>query len=202
MIQAGFTTIDPVTMTRTIVIESDAETNGAGFTLEVTCPPMAPSHILEHLHLAWTETFEILSGRARYKLDGNTNIADAGDTIVMPANQPHVHPWNAGDKDMVYRQTTEFAQPSRAAVQDVLGAFATINGLARDGKIAKRGLPKNPLQFAATLRTLTTHGGFDAKAPIPVQRMIAATLGRIAQAVGYRGSYDKYLDPPSDHEVS
>jgi hypothetical protein len=76
---------------------------------------------------------------------------------------------------------------------DVLGVFATINGLAREGRIGKKGLPKNPLQFAATLRTLTKHQGFDAAVPITVQRMVSATLGRFAEALGYRGAYSRYV---------
>jgi hypothetical protein len=78
-------------------------------------------------------------------------------------------------------------------VYDVLGAFATINGLAREGRIGKRGLPKNLLQLAATARTLGKHGGFDAALPIPLQLGVSATLGRIAEALGYRAVYDRYL---------
>ena len=197
MIRAGYTTTDPVSGTRMVVIQSDAETNGNGWTIKVYCPPHAPPHVLEHLHLSWTETFEILTGIARYKLNGKKKTAHAGDVIVMPPRQPHIHPWNAGDTEMVYLQVDEFDEPSREAVQEVLGVFATRNGLAREGKIGKRGLPKNPLQFAATLRTLNRHGGFDAKVPIPLQRFVSATLGRVAEAVGYRGSYARYLDDPN-----
>lgn len=68
---------------------------------------------------------------------------------------------------MVYRQTNEFARRSPEAVDDVIGVFATLNGLTREGKVGRRGLPKNSLQFAATLRTLVKHEGFDASVPIP-----------------------------------
>ena len=94
---------------------------------------------------------------------------------------------------MVYRQINDFGAPNSSAVNDVLGVFATINGLAREGKIGKKGLPKNPLQFAATLRTLVKHEGFDAAVPISIQRGTSATLGRLAEALGYRGVYERYL---------
>ena len=193
MIKAGFSTIDPRTETRTVVLESDAETQSTGWVLEVHCPAGAPPHILEHIHLTWTERFEIVSGTARYKLDGREHTAQAGEVIVMPPGQAHIHPWNAGDTAMVYRQINEFEDPSPDATQDVLGVFATINGLAREGKVGKRGLPKNPLQFAATLRTLVKHQGYDASVPIPVQRAVAATVGRVAETLGYRSSYPRYL---------
>lgn len=56
-----------------------------------------------------------------------------------------------------------------------------------------RGQRGNPLQFAATLRMLVKHEGFDAAVPIPIQRATSATLGRLAEALGYRGVYERYL---------
>jgi hypothetical protein len=75
----------------------------------------------------------------------------------------------------------------------VLGALATLNGLAREGRVGKRGLPKNPIQFVATGRIYTKHGVYDAAVPIPIQKGLAATLGPLAEALGYRGVYDRYL---------
>ena len=42
---------------------------------------------------------------------------------------------------MVYRQTNDFGASTPDAVDDILGAFATIHGLAREGRV-KRGMPK------------------------------------------------------------
>jgi len=94
---------------------------------------------------------------------------------------------------MVYRQSNRFGQRSLSAVQEVLGTFATIAGLAGQGKIAANGLPKDPLQLAATLRTLTRHGGYDASLPASAQNFIAATLGRLAEALGYRAVYPQFI---------
>jgi mannose-6-phosphate isomerase-like protein (cupin superfamily) len=187
MIRAGFTMVSPLTQSRTVVTATDVETGGMGFTLEVTCLPGMGPNVLEHRHETWTETFEILSGRAQYRLGGKHLVAQAGETIVMPPRVPHVHPWNAGAGEMVYRQTSRFETPSREAVQDTLGSFATLNGLAREGKVDARGLPRHPLQLAATLRTLGKHGGYSTRLPIPAQRLLSATLGRFAEALGYRG---------------
>jgi hypothetical protein len=192
MIRVGFTTVHPFTKARSVIIETDAENGGTGFVLEVTCAGGAGPNILEHLHLTWTETFEILSGAAQYRLGGQRLTAASGARIVMPARVPHVHPWAAGDGAMVYRQTTRFETPSPRAVQDTLGSFATMNGLAREGKVSPSGLPKNPLQLAATLRTLGRHGGYTTSLPIPVQQFASATLGRLAEALGYRGVYERY----------
>jgi hypothetical protein len=75
----------------------------------------------------------------------------------------------------------------------VLGVFATIAGLAREGKVDKRGLPRNPLQLAVTMRTLGRHGGYDTSIPVGVQRLVAGTLGRLAEWLGYQGANPQYI---------
>ena len=194
MIRAGFTIENPITKSRTVVIESDEETKGMGWLLEVSCAPKAPPDIGEHLHLTWTETFEIISGTAYYKLNGVKKTAQAGEKIVMPPRQFQIHPWNAGETEMIYRQRDQFGQPGHQAVQDVLGVFATIAGLAREGKVDKKGLPKDPLQLAIILRTLSKYGGYDASLPIPVQNFLAATLGWLAKALGYKAVHPQYVN--------
>src|SRR5205085_1947193 len=123
---------------------------------------------------------------AYYKLNGVQQTAEAGATIVMPPRHVQVHPWNAGETALIYRQRDTFGQPNAQAVQDVLGVFATLARLARDGKVDRRGLPRDPLQLAITARMLGQYGGYDASLPVPVQRLLAATVGRLAGAVGYQ----------------
>lgn len=194
MIRAGFTIENPMRKSRTVVIESDIETNGMGWLLEVRCVPKAKSDVPEHLHLSWTETFEIISGSAFYKLNGIEKTAATGEKFVVLPGQLHIHPWNAGDTEMVYRQTNRFAQRSSEAVQEVLGVFATRAGLAREGKVDSSGRPKNPLQLAVTLRTLNKHGGYDARMPMKVQDFLGSTLGRLAEMLGYKTVYPRYVN--------
>jgi hypothetical protein len=174
------------------VLEGAEETTGRGWLIELHCPEGAPPAIVEHFHDGWTETFEILQGTATCRLAGSEHTLSAGESIAFPPGIPHVHPWNTGSGPLVYRQRTDFGAFTPAAVHDVLGVFATINGLAREGRINARGLPKHPLQFAATLRTLTRYGGFDAAAPVIVQRVVSETLGRIAEGMGYQGADPRY----------
>ena len=193
MIRAGFTIENPITQGRTIVLKSDAETHGTGWLLEHHSIPHAPPDIPEHLHLTWTETFEIVTGDAFYKLDGVQKTARAGDTFVVHPRQLHIHPWNAGASELVYRQHDLFDPPDAEAVQAVLGVFATIAGLAREGKVNAHGEPKHPLQLAATLKTLNKHGGYDAKLPIWTQDVLAATLGSLAEALGYKAILPRFV---------
>ena len=194
MIEPGFTRTNPITRSRFEILEAERNADGADFIVEWHCPADAGPSVPEHVNLSWEERFEILSGEAQYKLDGRVGTAHAGETVLMPPGRRHVHPWSAGDTELVYRQTARFEAPNAEAVSDVFGAMVTLSELAREGRVNGRGLPKNPLQFAATLRTLVKHDAFDAKVPIPVQRALAATLGRLAEALGYRSSDPQYLE--------
>lgn len=194
MIRAGFTIDNPVIQSLIIVLKGDVETNGLGWLVEVHRPPHARPDIAEHLHLTWKETFEIISGTAHYKLNGVEGIAKASEHIVVLPRQPHIHPWNAGDSEMVYRHSTEFERPNPQAVQEGVGVLATLAGLAREGKVNQRGQPKNPWQLAVTLKAAVKYGTYDASLPIPLQNFLAATLASLAEALGYKASYPQYLN--------
>jgi len=193
VIHPGFTIDNLFSKTHTVVLESDLETQGRSWLIEVHCQPGSRPEAGEHLHLLWTETFEIVSGTAYYKLDGNQQTAQAGEKFVVVPHHPHVHPWNAGDTDMVYRQGNQFEQPNPQAVQDILGVIATMARLARTGKLDNKGLPKNLLQLGAILKMVTRHGVYDTSFPIPVQDFVAATLGSLAEALGYKAVYPQYM---------
>jgi quercetin dioxygenase-like cupin family protein len=193
MIRVGFETTDPRTQTRTVVVKAAEETAGRGWVLDVHCPQGAPPSNPRHIHETWVETFEILEGTAAYELGSEQRALRKGENVLMPAGIPHIHPWNTGAGEMVYRQTNDFGAVTPETVTDVLGALATLHGLAREGRVGKRGLPKNPFQFAATGGMYMKHGTFDAAIPIPVQKGLAIILGRLAAALGYRGVYDRYV---------
>lgn len=191
MIRAGFTFEHPTTKTHTVVLESDAETKGMGWLLEVTRYSKLASDLGEHLHLSWTETFEIIRGTAKYKLDGIEKIAKAGESFVVEPRHFHVHPWNATDEELVYRQRDRFEQSSPAAVQDILGIFATRTGMARDG-IRLKGFAKL-LQQSATIRTAIKHGNYVASPSMAMQKVLASTLGLLGELLGYKAVHPKYV---------
>jgi Mannose-6-phosphate isomerase len=191
MIRAGFTFEHPTTKTRTVILESDQETRGMGWLLEVTRYSKLGSDLGEHLHLTWTETFDIVKGTAKYKLDGIEKIANAGESFVVEPRHFHVHPWNATDEELVYRQLDRFDRPDPAAVQDILGIFATRTGMARDG-IRLKGFAK-VLYQAATIRTAVKHGNYVASPSMFMQNMLASTLGLLGELLGYRAVYKKYV---------
>ncbi len=191
MIRAGFTFEHPATKTRTVVLEAEAETNGKGWLLELTRYSAAGSDLGEHLHQTWTETFEILKGNARYSLDGIERMAKAGESFVVEPGHFHIHPWNAEKGELIYRQRSQFDQPDPAAIQDILGIFATRTGMARD-RIRLKGFPKLLMQ-AATIRTAIRHGNYVAKPSFTTQKILGATLGRLGEMLGYRAVQARYV---------
>ena len=192
MIRAGFSFEHPVSGTRTVVLESDAETGGLGWLVEVTRVTSEGPDLAEHLHESWTEIFEIVSGTARYRIAGVEQTARAGQSFVVPPGQMHVHPWNADGERLVYRQRTRFAEPNPAAVQEILGLFATRAGMLRDG-LEPTSRFGQMLQSAVTLRTAIRHGNYMAEPSIPKQKSIAATLGVLGATLGYRTVHAKYV---------
>ena len=130
----------------------------------------------------------------------NGRLSVGGRAAVVEERRERSHagrrsarpPAERGADEMVYRQTNDFGATTPDAVTELLGVLATLNGLAREGRVGKRGLPKNPLQFVATGRIYTKHGVCSAAVPIPIQKGLAATFGRLAEALGYRGVYDRY----------
>jgi quercetin dioxygenase-like cupin family protein len=191
MIRAGFTFEHPVTKTKMVVLESDAETNGMGWLLEVTRYSKLGSDLGEHLHQTWTETFEIIKGTAKYKLDGIEKIAKAGESFVVEPNHLHVHPWNATEDELVYRQRDRFERPSPVAVQDILGIFATRTGMARD-RIRLKGIAKLLFQ-STTIRTAIKHGNYVASPSMTMQKAMGATLGLLGELLGYKAVDPKYV---------
>ena len=46
-------------------------------------------HLPRHLHRTHTETFYVVSGRVEFKMDDRSIVMAAGDTLYIPAGQPH-----------------------------------------------------------------------------------------------------------------
>jgi hypothetical protein len=72
--------------------------------------------------------------------------------------------------------------------------FETVFGLARDGKVNKRGVP-NLLQTAVIVRGLGEKGGFPG-APIALQQAGVMVIAAIGRLFGYKARYEKYSGPP------
>ena len=182
---------NPVMGQRVRILTLPVETGGRNFVLEYVNRPFAGRYAVpEHFHPVWSETFEILSGRGRYLLGGKEEIAAAGDRIVMPPNVPHVHPWSDSDEELRVRQAAEADPPDAEGLTASLQAVSTLFGLAREGKVNKKGLP-NILQ-TAVIASSTMPGSYLAGPPAAVQDVLIRGLAAIGRLVGYRTSYPRF----------
>jgi len=143
-----------------------------------------------HLHPNTTETFEILKGNARCLVGSEERPVKAGETIVLPANVAHIHPWSDGDEPILARQTAVCDPPDEAGLVAALQAAITIFGLANAGKVHPNGRP-GLLQLA-----LLAHGTIPqtylGAVPKAVQTVATGAVSIVSRVTGERFAYPEY----------
>jgi quercetin dioxygenase-like cupin family protein len=176
---------------RVRLVTLPGETGGRSFVLEYVNKPFAGERAVPaHVHSRYSETFEILKGRARYRLGGREGVASAGDRVVMPAGVVHVHPWSDSDEELHVRQTAESDPPDMRGLVNSLQAAITIFGLASAGRVNRRGDP-GLLQLAVLADTTIPATYLASPAPA-IQRPLIRALAALGRALGYRSSYPEY----------
>lgn len=167
------------------------ETGGTGFVADYSYGPHGGKYAFPpHVHPNTTETFEIISGSARYDVGGVEKPAKAGESCVLPPNVAHIHPWSDSDEPIVARQIAKCDPPDEAGLVAALQAAITIFGLANDGKAGPNGLP-DKLQLAVLAHGTIpqTYLGGMSKG---VQRVLTTGGSAVAWLFGKRFSYEKY----------
>jgi len=155
----------------------------------------------EHFHPTITERFTVLAGIIGYKLGGKVGIAQAGDTLDLPAGIVHDW-WNMGkDEARVIVQIKPAIRFEQMAT--------TLFALAKEGKTNKKGMP-NLLQLAVISEEFKDVIQFIIP-PVWVQRILFAGLARLGRLLGYKPMYAHHLiqakslqlEPlPSDMHIS
>lgn len=89
MARVGETIEHPLTGERLTFLETAATTGGDLLKVSVE---MAPGGTLArpHVHPRAQEEFEVLSGRIQLKTDGETCVAEAGESVIVPRGAGHV----------------------------------------------------------------------------------------------------------------
>ena len=176
---------------RSRIVTLPGETGGRRFVLDYVDKPFAGEHAVPpHVHTAYTETFEILKGRARYRLGTETRTAVPGDRVVMPPMVSHVHPWSDSAEELHVRQTADASPADLAGLNASLQAAITIQALAKAGRVNAKGLP-NLLQLGVLIET-TMPATYLAGPPMALQRVLFAALGWMGRAAGYKTAYPEY----------
>jgi mannose-6-phosphate isomerase-like protein (cupin superfamily) len=191
MLKSGDVIENPVMGQRILFCKLAPDTQGAYVEVEYFNKPFtgkgtAPAHF----HPTMTERFEILAGRARYRLDAAEREARTGDVLTFPRRVPHLHPWSISDEELHVRQTTMPDRPDIAALEKSGAPLVTLFGLARDGKVNKDGLP-NPLQLAVLVYSMMPYAYLDGM-PVVAQTVVFGALAGVGHLLGYRATYARY----------
>ena len=183
MARQGDAIENPVTGERITFLETPRDAGGELLRLEWSLEPdgfLAGAHTHPHQQ----ERFEVLSGTLGMRVGRRKYRLSAGEAVVVPQGAVHRW-WNDGDETV--RGVLEF----RPAL-DTDSLFETIFGLARDGKVSKKGVP-TPLQIIALLDEYEDELGIPL-VPKRVQHTVVSLLAPLARRHGYRGRYPEYGD--------
>jgi len=186
---AGDMLENPVTGMRVTVVRTPEETGGRAVVIEYRLLPRTGRHFTRpHGHRRYVERFEILDGRAGFVVSGVEGTAGAGETVVVPLDTIHVHPWSVSDEALVVRQTTEAIEPDVAGLRNALTSAETLFALAQQGKVNANG-EANALQMAVIFNELLLPQSYVAGLPFSLQRVVFPLLAAVGRARGYRAVY-------------
>lgn len=175
---------DPVTRTWATLLETpESGETDRPVLLQWVSPdsPEPPAH--SH---PTTETFEALEGQLTIVLEGDLIQLEPGESLTVEAGQEHTFR-NETEKTTAFRAEL----PSMRTVKGLYSIWALGHERGRDvdGSFSGPGLVQS-LVVAEELSTETRM----TMAPLPVQRFLWATVGRVARLAGVHGIDDSSLD--------
>jgi Cupin domain len=190
MARPGDELLDPSGL-RLVFVETAGSSGGAAFALDWFVPVGGRLVALPHVHPYDAEIFEILAGRARYRVGRNVYERSAPYAYGVPPGALHVHASNAGDTVLHVRQTIRPDPPNPELVAGVERFFETLFALTQRGKVLPGGVIADPLQSALTLGELLLPYTYLPWLPRGTQH---AALGRLAKIARGRG-YAAHVEP-------
>jgi hypothetical protein len=185
MAAAGDELVDPSGL-RLVFAETAASSGGAALSLDWFVPPGGRLVALPHVHPSDVEVFEIVAGRARYRVGRHVYERSAPYTYGVPAGALHVHAANAGDTELHVHQTVLPDPPNPRLVAGVEAFFETTFALEQQGKVLAIGVFADPLQSAITLHDLLLPFSYLPWLPVRVQETLIGGLAERARRRGYR----------------
>ena len=180
MIKKGDTLINVRTGQRMTFLETWAETNGTLLKIECVSPVTSEREKL-HFHPYQENRFTLTKGQLLFTIDGEEQIASAGDVVSIQKNTPHAF-YNSGHTDAHYIH--EFFPALK--IDSLFESFFT---LAKEGKLNKNGTP-NLLRTALLLLYFKNEIRL-ASPNWKVQKMFFKVLAPTARLMGYKSYYEQ-----------
>jgi mannose-6-phosphate isomerase-like protein (cupin superfamily) len=181
MARAGDVLENPATGERIVFRMTAQDTNGELLRYEAEFTPRGIATRM-HVHPQQEERHEVLEGTLGITIAGQESELHAGEAAVVPAGIPH-RLWKIG------REPVSALFELRPALRwETL--YETAIGLARDGKVNRRGEPRL-LQLAVLAREYRNEVRL-AWPPLGVQIALVAPLAWLGALLGCRARYDRY----------
>lgn len=139
--------------------------------------------VTAHRHPDLVERFHVLRGEIGFLIGDREELLGPGRSAEVPAEVVHDW-WQVGDEEAV---VIVEVNPGARFVEMV----ATFFGLARDGKVDKKGMP-GPLQLALSAKHFSDTMVV-AKPPPWAQSMLFGAMAPIARMRGLKPTYEEYL---------
>jgi mannose-6-phosphate isomerase-like protein (cupin superfamily) len=162
------------------VLEADRE----GWDVEIRLDPGARGPA-EHVHRTVEERFAVREGEVTFRVGGRERTLGAGTDLRVSPGTAHAF---GNDTDtgavLLGRTVPESHELGRVV--------ATLFGLASEGRTDDRGRP-GFLQGAVIAEEALEETHF-AGVPYGLQRAVGRVFGPVGRALGYRATYDRYLD--------
>ena len=134
-----------------------------------------------HLHLDFTQRWDVLTGTATIAVDGERRPLGPGEGAEIERGTKHQDPYNEGDAELQVRWRIE---PVTEFIEGFVNAYAHL--LRRDRLNEQDEFPM--LQLFVILRA--THArSYAANLPIGLQKATLPLLAAIGRIRGYRASY-------------
>jgi quercetin dioxygenase-like cupin family protein len=178
MARTGQIIQNPVSGERIEFLRTAADTDGEllEFELELSADGRVPG---AHVHPEQEERFHVLEGTMKFRLGMRTIVAEAGESVVVPAGRVHKFA-NGGDG----RARARIEVVPALDMEDLL---CTTAELAHEGNVMRYGMPK-PLHLALFVRRFRR----EVRAPYPPAWFVQAVMAPLAAMARRRGHDARY----------
>ena len=174
----GQTIDNPVSGEQITFLQTAADTAGELLEFELALSP--DGHVPgAHVHPEQEERFHVLEGTMKFRMGLRRIVAEAGDTVVVPAGRVHRFA-NGGD-------STARCRVEVVPALDMEQLLETTVELALEGNVTRKGMPK-PLHLALFVRRFAR----EVRAPFPPAWMVRVLMAPLAALASRRGHAERY----------
>jgi quercetin dioxygenase-like cupin family protein len=171
---------NPIIKDKATFLKSTEDTNGEYLLAKLEVAPGGGNPM--HYHVTFTEKFTVMDGQLSVSLNGEEKILNVGESAFVPKLARHRF-YNTSD---TYVTALIELRPAR----NFENGIRILYGLARDGEVNAKALPKSIWHFALICQYLES---YTPGLPLPLQRGIFSTLAGIAKLLGKDKELEKYV---------